>query len=248
MRAVRLPAAIALAAVVAAAGVASAVAANAGTAVAPAHVYSTEVVNVAAPAAQDTYSPVKITGKLKAKTGAKWTDAGSVSVTIYYRLGPKASWGKIGTAKANSSGAFSWRHSVLTFGRKQWQVRIARQQIGTTLYRASTSGIKSTLFGARTSISGVSEQGHLAGGATLVSASINSDYVPLTVNAYDGPVRGTAKFYYLPKGKKAWIYEGSDGTNVGTVQFFYYNAKGHIRIVFPSQGVYLGSSVTAPIG
>jgi len=238
-----------LAAVVAACGVASAVAANASITVAATHVYKTEVVNVGAPAAQDSYSPVKITGQVKAKTGTKWTGAGSVDVTIYYRWGTKVSWHKIGTAKANSSGAFIWRHSMNTYGRKQWQVRIIQQQIGSSLYRASTSGIKSTLFGAQTSISGVSEQGHLAGGATLVLASINSDYVPLTVNAYGGPVRGTAKFYYLPKGKKAWIYEGSDGTDVGTVLFTYYNAKGHIRIVFPSQGgVYLGSSVTAPIG
>jgi hypothetical protein len=247
MRAVRLPAVMLLAAVVAVGGIASAVAANASSTVAATHVYNTEVVNVGAPAEHDSYSPFKITGQVKAKTGTKWAGAGSVSVTIYYRWGPKVSWHKIGTATTTGGGAFSWRHTMNAYGRKQWQLRVAKQQIGTTSYDASTSAIRSTLFGATTSISGVSEHA-LGGNATLVTAILNSDLEPLTVNAYGGPVRGAAKFYYLPAGKKSWIYEGSDSTDIGSVLFIYSSAKGRIRIIFPSQGDYLGSSVTAPIG
>jgi hypothetical protein len=52
-----------------------------------------------------------------------------------------------------------------------------------------------------------------------------------------------------PKEKKAWIYEDSDSNDTGSgVSFFYYNANGHICIDFRNQRMYLGSSVTAPIG
>lgn len=57
----------------------------------------------------------------------------------------------------------------------------------------------------------MAQQGHLAGGATLVAPALSSDYIPLSGDGY-APVQGTAKFYYLPKGKNAWMYLGSSVT------------------------------------
>jgi hypothetical protein len=82
----------------------------------------------------------------------------------------------------------------------------------------------------------------------LITSVLLKGEIPLSGDGY-APVQGTAKFYYLSKGKKAWIYEGSDSSDTGGgVSFFYYNANGRIRIVFSNQRMYLGSSVTAPIG
>jgi hypothetical protein len=235
MRLIRLSAAALLTATAIAFGVSAATAATGAI-----NVYPTRVTALAVPATHEVHSPVKITGTVQAKTGAAWKPAASVAVGYYYRVLPKGKWRHAANGKTNAHGAFALKYSLVKFGHLQWQVRVARQQAASTVYRASNSAVKASHFVDRSYVTRFVAM-HLNGYTSL--AAIMTDYPPRGGVTY-ATVTGTAKFYYLPTGSSTWRYLGSSKSNgSGDVALGPGGTlDGTFKIVFPAQANFLGSS------
>jgi hypothetical protein len=96
-------------------------------------VHPTRVVNLTVPATHEVHSPFKITGTVQAKAGSAWQPAASVAVAYYYRKLPSGNWVHAANGKANGKGAFGLKDSLVKLGHLRWQVRVARQQVGSSI-------------------------------------------------------------------------------------------------------------------
>ena len=210
------------------------------------NVYQTRTATLTVPATHEVHSPIKITGTVQAKIGSAWKAAPGVTVAYYYRALPKGNWVHVANSKTNSKGAFGWQSPLVKFGHFQWQVRVAQQQIGSTIYQASSSATRDSFFVDRTYVTEVVAM-HLEGGTDL--AAIIQDY-PQAGGVTYRTVAGVVKFYYLPDGSKTWRSLGSARTaSSGSVAIDVSGTlDGHFRIVFPAQGNFLGSSATTSLG
>ena len=249
MRVIRLSAAAVVMAAAAVVGV-TAASASAATAPAssPAHVYPTRVIDVAVPATHEVHSTFKITGIVQAKTGAAWTAAPSVTVGLYYHALPKGTWVKAGSAKTTSKGALTWAVSGrVMFGHFVWQARVATQQVGSIEYKWSNSKIRPSFWADRTYVTHFVAL-HIDGDTSL--GAIMQDY-PASGGVTYKNVSGVAKFYWRPVGSKTWRYLGSSHTNssIGGVSVEPAGTlDGTFQIVFPAQGIFLGSSAEQSLG
>jgi hypothetical protein len=209
------------------------------------NVYQTRAETFTVPATHEVHSPVKVIGTVQAKTGSGWKPAAGLTVAYYYRTLPKGNWVHVANSKTNSRGAFGWQSVLVKFGHLQWQARVARQQLGSTVYQASNSVTRDSFFADRTYVTHVVAM-HLSGGTDI--AAIMQDYPPAGGVSYL-TVTGVAKFYYLPQGGKSWRYLGSaraSSSNNPAVDVSG-TLDGHFRIVFPAQGDFLGSSATTSL-
>jgi hypothetical protein len=209
--------------------------------------YQTRAETFTVPATHEVHSPVKVAGTVQAKTGSGWKPAAGLTVAYYYRALPKGNWVHVANSRTNSHGAFGWQSSLVKFGHLQWQVKVAQQQIGSTIFQVSNSGTRDSHFVDRTYVTHVVAM-HLFGDTGV--AAIMQDY-PQTGGGGASylTVTGIAKFYYLPQGGKTWRYLGSGRANSSTNPSVEVagTLDGHFRIVFPAQGDFLGSSATTSL-
>jgi hypothetical protein len=207
------------------------------------HEYQTRVAGITVPVKREVHSPFKLTGKVQAKTGASWTPAAGVTVGYYYRVLPKGSWVHAANGKTNRQGAFSLTSGLVRLGHLRWQVKVAKQQTGSTIYQASSSGTKGSFFVDRTYVT-LFVALHLYGGTSI--AAIMEDY-PQSGGVNLLNVTGASRLYYRPTGSKNWRYMGScrvgTGVTSGDVGWSLSGTlSGTFKIVFPAQGDFLGSS------
>jgi hypothetical protein len=149
-------------------------------------------------------------------------------------------------SKTNSKGAFGWQAGLIKFGHFQWQVKVAKQQVGNTICQASSSATRDSFFVDRTYVTHLVVM-HLEGGTDV--AAIMQDY-PQAGGITYRTVTGVDKFYYLPAGGKAWRSLGSARTDgSGSVAIDVPGTlDGRFRVVFPAQGDFLGSTATMSLG
>lgn len=211
------------------------------------NVYQTRAETLSVPATHEVHSPVKVAGTVQAKTGSGWKPASGLTVAYYYRTLPKGNWLHVANSRTNSHGAFGRQWGLVKFGHLEWQVKVAQQQIGSTVYQAS-SATRDSFFVDRTYVTHVVAM-HLYGGTDV--ACIMQDYPEAGGSGASYlTVTGVAKFYYLPEGSKDWRYLGSGRTNSSGSPAIDVSGTldGHFRIVFPAQGDFLGSSATTSLG
>lgn len=208
------------------------------------HVYRSRVHAISVPSQEDIDS-AGVSGSVQALAGTAWRPAASVTVGYYFRVLPKGKWRLAGTSKTNRLGAFRWAKAILSFllgdrfhGQLAWQARIGRQVTGSSEYLASVSPVRSSYVADGTFIGGFNAQ--YISGSTFIDAVVR-DYVD--ASPFEFP-QGTAKFYYLPAGKKTWRYLGSASTDTGggVGVAVVGRLHGRLRVVFPRQGHFLGSS------
>jgi hypothetical protein len=209
------------------------------------HVYRTRVHAISVPATQDIDN-IGISGNVQALAGSAWRPGASVNVRYYFRLLPRGHWRLAGSSKTNRLGAFRWAGQSLAYllgskfhGHLAWQARVVNGQVtGSSEYLGSVSAVRNSYAADGTFISDFHSQ--YSHGTTFLGAVVQ-DYDDGSPFEF---VQGTAKFYYLPKGSRTWRYLGSSGTDTGGgVSLLLTGAlHGHVRIVFPAQGHFLGSS------
>jgi hypothetical protein len=205
----------------------------------------TRVSAIDVPATQDIYR-IGLSGTVQALAGTVWRPAASVSVSYYFRVLPKGSWRLAGSSKTNGKGAFRWAGQDLSpllgvrfHGHLAWQARVANGQVaGNSEYLGSVSAVRDSYAADGTFIGDFHAQ--YSHGTTWLEAVVE-DHSDASPHVFP---TGTAKFYYLPAGSKTWRYLGSASTFGGGGVVLPVNGAlhGHVRVVFPTQGHYLGSS------
>lgn len=199
----------------------------------------TRVPAFAVPASREVHSSFKVSGTAQRRAGSGWTAATSVLVDYFFRVLPSGKWNYAGTGRTNSRGAFSSQLGLIKFGHLAWQARVRTQTQRGTEYLTSSSATRDSLFTDRTYVTHFVAL-HLEGGTDL--GAIVQDY-PQSGGVTYATVRGTAKFYYHPKGTSTWRYLGSARTGSGgsVALALSGTVDGYFRIVFPAQGYFLGS-------
>ncbi len=208
------------------------------------HLHRTRVSAINVPATEDI-DRIGLSGTAAALAGAVWRPAASVKVGYYFRVLPKGPWRLAGSSAANRLGTFRWAGQSLSYllgqrfhGHLAWQARIGGQVIGSSDYLTSVSAVRHSYVADGTFIGDFHTQN--LSGTTLILAVVG-DFSD--AGAPEFP-QGTANFYYLPAGKTTWRLLGSDSTDAGGGVSLPVTGPlhGHVRVVFPAQGHFLGSS------
>jgi hypothetical protein len=205
--------------------------------------HQTRVAAITVPVKREVHSPFKLTGTVQAKTGKSWTAAAGITVGYYYRVLPKGRWVHVANGKTNRHGAFALTPGLVKLGHLRWQVKVAKQQIASTIYQASSSGTKGSFFVDSTYVNQFVAL-HFNGLTDV--AAIMTDYPPSGGENFFN-VTGASRLYYRPTGSKNWRYLGScrvgTGLTSGDVEWSLSGTlSGTFKIVFPAQGDFLGSS------
>jgi hypothetical protein len=214
--------------------------------------YRTRITKFHMPARSEAHNGLDFSGAMQFWDGSEWTGPSAIAVPIVSeRRLPGGAWHGVLQLSASGNGddmPFGLDGVSVNSGRGlapgTYQWRIQQQYIknpavfGEVLYASPPVYLVTTIVD-RTCVTGLTVT-H-SGGQTRVGGEVQD-----ACGSWEsfGPVRGTYKVYFHPRGTTKWRLLGTARTSSGGGVSFTHagTLSGYFRVVFPAQGFYLAST------